>query len=593
LLAITGHLKRFKRGKRGISTVIGVTLSLVLVVIIVSNVFLWSYQMNQADWERTQEKIDILGATSINLNWTQNPSTYALGGSTALVSGSTSDLRLDDDSYMILRSYQPNTHVYVQSNASNVDLSANKGTESNFTAMQYGPDSTFDTLSEANTGTPSTFGSSTGSSYATVSANQLYGSVFTSPADAQGATIPSITWYGRKQSSGTGYSKAVLVLASTRTILAVSNTASVSNSAQERINTFASPPTISASTDYILMMIFDSSTRLYYGSGVSNQGVGDTTNSYASPTDPTGADVINSNQYRIRAAYNRVNYELDQEVQWTDVGGSQPNEQLCIYGGAMGSENIRVDVWTGTSWQNVFADLASGWNNVSVASYLTSQNFTIRFKGETETVDPAQDSWNIDAVLLHFWSDSYIAEVEFTGSSNTEDWTQLNWTVNSAWTADSVSVTIQLYNFTSAAYQTSGFGYTTYTSSATPNTDENSSQTTNTRASDFRDSAGNWKIKITGAKTGASQFDLKVDYVEFHEVNDETLFTFQNSGSLTAHIVSIWIDNSTSHQRFAADLFLNSGETLSKAYPNIHLPNGGCTAKVATERGNMAILNIS
>lgn len=57
LQAIIGRLKR---GKRGISTVIVVMLSLVLVVIIVGNVVLWSYQMNQLDWEKMREDISIV-----------------------------------------------------------------------------------------------------------------------------------------------------------------------------------------------------------------------------------------------------------------------------------------------------------------------------------------------------------------------------------------------------------------------------------------------------------------------------------------------------------------------------------------------------
>ena len=59
LQAISRRLKPFKRGKRGISTVIVVMLSLVLIVIIVGNVVLWSYQMNQVDLERMQETITI------------------------------------------------------------------------------------------------------------------------------------------------------------------------------------------------------------------------------------------------------------------------------------------------------------------------------------------------------------------------------------------------------------------------------------------------------------------------------------------------------------------------------------------------------
>jgi len=60
LQAIT---RRLRRGKRGISTVIVVMLSLVLVVIIVGNVVLWSYQMNQVDMERMQETLSLTNVT--------------------------------------------------------------------------------------------------------------------------------------------------------------------------------------------------------------------------------------------------------------------------------------------------------------------------------------------------------------------------------------------------------------------------------------------------------------------------------------------------------------------------------------------------
>ncbi|MGB9134072.1 MAG: LamG-like jellyroll fold domain-containing protein [Candidatus Bathyarchaeia archaeon] len=68
------------------------------------------------------------------------------------------------------------------------------------------------------------------------------------------------------------------------------------------------------------------------------------------------------------------------------------------------SENIRVDAWNGTAWQNLFTDLSDGWNNVSVSSYLASSTFTIRFKGNSEASDTAQDSWKIDATFLHVWT---------------------------------------------------------------------------------------------------------------------------------------------------------------------------------------------
>ncbi len=74
------------------------------------------------------------------------------------------------------------------------------------------------------------------------------------------------------------------------------------------------------------------------------------------------------------------------------------------------SENIRVDVWSGSSWQTILSDLLEGWNNASVSLFLNSTTFTIRFKGETDVNDLRQDSWKIDVALLNVWSVSWPVE---------------------------------------------------------------------------------------------------------------------------------------------------------------------------------------
>lgn len=109
----------------------------------------------------------------------------------------------------------------------------------------------------------------------------------------------------------------------------------------------------------------------------------------------------------------------------------------------------------------------------------------------------------------------HTVEVEFTGSSNTDDWTQLVWAVDSAWTTPSVTVTLQLYNYNLGQYPTSGDGYILYTSSATSNTDETKSQTITTNPTHFRDGSGNWKIKVKGIKSTTTQFDFKADLIKF------------------------------------------------------------------------------
>ena len=97
------------------------------------------------------------------------------------------------------------------------------------------------------------------------------------------------------------------------------------------------------------------------------------------------------------------NYQLDVEAQFTVVDYDYANGDLCIYGGAMDAENILVDVWNDTAWTNLFQDLGTGWNNVSISSYLTTSTLTIRFRGGTETSDAVQDSWNIDATFLYLY----------------------------------------------------------------------------------------------------------------------------------------------------------------------------------------------
>jgi hypothetical protein len=95
-----------------------------------------------------------------------------------------------------------------------------------------------------------------------------------------------------------------------------------------------------------------------------------------------------------------TNYALNIEEQWTNVNASNPRQDLCIKTGSLGSEPLVVDVWHAGSWQNLFTGLVSGWNNVSVNSYIDSSTLKIRFRGSSDVSDSVQDNWNIDAVFL-------------------------------------------------------------------------------------------------------------------------------------------------------------------------------------------------
>ena len=83
--------------------------------------------------------------------------------------------------------------------------------------------------------------------------------------------------------------------------------------------------------------------------------------------------------------------------------------------------------------------------------------------------------------------------------------------------------------------------------------------------------------------------DITITNVERGTEINGTHFTFRNEGALTSHLVSLWIINSTNHQRYDINVFVNSAETKTHFRADISLPDDQYTAKVITERGNIAV----
>jgi hypothetical protein len=70
-------------------------------------------------------------------------------------------------------------------------------------------------------------------------------------------------------------------------------------------------------------------------------------------------------------------------------------------------------------------------------------------------------------------------------------------------------------------------------------------------------------------------------------------FTFQNTGGLTVHLVSLWIVDPKNHQHYDINVFVNSGETKTYLQGDLKLPVGSYTVKVVTERGNTAVYSVN
>ncbi len=561
------------QNRRGVSNIIVVVLGLVIVVIVTSNVILWSYEMNQFDWERMQERITIADVSRVGDTWFFNATAFDLVESTSWISGDFSDMTTNDGIYMSFRSYYSADSIdIVDNNTSDMDSSADKGTHSSFIAQQTGPDTLADIIVESNTAGGEQWLSPTG--YEDPGDEWSY-ETYAYDGDTRTRAVDNVpggyTW------------SQYLVL--TRSSVPCSKVQYYIG----RENT---------NIDQVEISIYNGTwVNVYTGAGVWNAWVNVTFTETSTtkmrfrfhnnhPIQPLTAYVYESDFLQ---DVPPANYELDLEVQWTSVDYGETEEELCVYAGDTGAEDLRVDYWTGSVWSNLLMDLtANGWNNVSLS--LTSAAFTIRFKGCNETGDTSQDSWEIDVTLLHVWSDEYTSAIEFTGSSNMESWSQLNWTVDGSWTIGSVSVMLQLYNYTLGGYPTSGNGYMTYTSASTPDTDEMKSQIIDVNPTDFRNSTGYWTLRAEGVKASDNQFAFKADWIELSPVKTVgTTFTFKNNGSLTCHLVSLWINNSTVHESYDVTIFINAGETLPYYRNDIIIPYGQHIMKAVTERGNIAV----
>jgi len=173
-------------------------------------------------------------------------------------------------------------------------------------------------------------------------------------------------------------------------------------------------------------------------------------------------------------------------------------------------------------------------------------------------------------------------QVEFTGSSDLSEWASLLWNSTQAFSTSSVSVTVQLYNYTASAYQTSGFGYLTYTSGP-PFAYQSFSQETSTNPGDFRDGSGNWKLRITATKVG-QQFYMLNDYLLYSptrvsQQQVDAYFTFTGIAAgtivnMTYNVTSLFSAGSVSVTFQIWDYSTSSWSTLySVSYTSSPVPN--------------------
>jgi hypothetical protein len=806
-------MKRLKLDKRGISNVIVVMLSLVLIVIVVANVVLWSYQMNQFDLERTQETVRIANVTQVTRSsWltaqseyalaagrvlsgtyidtrtidssyerfreekTQlfNPSNYAFGNLTKYVSGNIDDLKSDDGSYITFRSY-PNYEIRYQES-----LSVSSTTSTSYqdkVSMVFTPQITADFVIIA---TAEVQGSST--SYQVRAQLAVNSTTYQElryrvkdttdwyPFDgvkrltlSEGITYIFKIQFSTNNGGATAFIRnAKLLLLSLQSEYAESEVLSTTSSTswQDKVALTFTP---TSDGDYLIIV-----TANYRGSSTSRDvdirviqddttvhidtmgrpGSGTTANYYTfgvmrkvtlsaashsfkiqyCSSDSLGTAGINyAHIVAIRISQFASSNYAESEIEsvpalantWYDKVVSMytavESDYLLMgsvaYKSGSTSYSVGLDFQTdSTSRQLPLAEHRDPTTYESTffmtVQTLTSGNKTdkIRWMGESTSARVR----NARLISIQLPATTQTAEVEFSGNSNTQGWTRLEWTADSSFTTTGVATTFQLYNYQTGRYPSSGDGYMSDTINSI---DVTKNQTITINPTDYRDAAGNWKIKIKGVKATTTQFEFKADWVEFKatasnnyqlninnnfaidlssyplsylrgieifvkynvsEVNekwfikaynwtassftdssfnntggnqpvlnewnsyainvtadwldyvrgdgvvlvkflDEGLdtnqtvvdvdffgvraifdgasFSLSNSGPTTVHVVAIWIINSTSHQRYSANLFINSGTQATYNRVDVLLPKTSFIAKIVTERGNIAVFS--
>jgi hypothetical protein len=303
-----------------------------------------------------------------------------------------------------------NYYPYIQ-DSSNVDNTPDIGTHNNFTALQSAPDLINDTLTEAdNDAGTSKCGvdTVTGSSSTVVAANQFFGGSYTASSTGE---VSSVSFWARG-TSGTVNCKAVITGSSGNILTnGVGGSVACTITAGTKTSNYASGsrPILVSGTTYWVGVIPDGNLNLLYQSTSGGVSKNDTTNSYASPTNPSDASEGTVLQRQLYATILNINYVLSSEDRFTEIPTGYTNRELCIFTGPYSTaEGITVQGWNpgNSTWTSIASLTANQWNNVSIASWIDSANttFYVRFISASDTGDTVQSNWQIDALLLHFYN---------------------------------------------------------------------------------------------------------------------------------------------------------------------------------------------
>lgn len=602
-------MKRLRTDKRGISNVIVVMLSLVLIVIIVSNVVLWSYQMNQLDWERTQEKIEIINVTrETNSPWFTVNEEYKISIGSK-VNGTYQDTQAVDERYEefteVPWGWYNDSWVYRKPITINNTLNPNSLTD--FQVLV-----TIDTASLIATGKMRLdcgdvrFVDSDGATLINYWTESDINSSNTRiwikvPFIPENSTKTIYVYYGNPDAVGISDVNGVLEANYTKI--------NASYLWETRVSTtdVANGDDVGSWQNIPFNFPFwrEFKTRIYVcsnGFGIfdSTAATNDYSNSLSElrqrweiapfwddlRTDINGGIVSNAGVYIDEYSDHFV---ITWETTRYGASGDSIKFQAILYRNG----DVRFNIDNSTSFNNFTPTLGiSKGDNVNYFDITNERNaekswlFLLRKytpNEPTSTVGPEESQETYGNYRFDITGTVVIDSSVYPLSQMKTVEILLRYRANDI----SERWYIKAYNWTDGNYGDLGFNVTT---GHMPTTGWDYYAVNLTTAwCSYIHNNGTILVKLCDEGADVNQTTVDIDFMGVRAVIDGTSFDLKNNGATTVHIVSIWIVNSTDHQRYEANLFINSGETALYLRVDISLPQDQFIAKVVTEKGNIAV----
>jgi len=597
-------------------------LSLVLITIIVGNVVLWSYQMNQFDWERLQEDVTITDVSRVNgSSWAVTQSEYAINIGNKITGAYTDTQTIDDQSEGFTEglnwwdtNYDYRRQITVVNNeASTLDagysVCVTMDTASLFSEgkMQsdgrdlrvvYWSGSTWgeldrDVIDVNSASTQIWFktqtsieASSTDSNYYLYYGNPSSGSP---PANknnvylwfddfdrANNADITTETAYSIKTGGGTWS-------------IETDTLKNVGASGDPNKLIITALGTVSTAVDMFVKIRVTS----FAGGDLSRMGLSccmDTSPSAGSGycglfhNDVNSLDLLND--LRSWGTQGTYSWSLDTwyYMRFRVVDPSSRVGQVKVWQvGTTEPSAWTVDGSFGSGTARSYGEVGFAGSRTTDTTYFDDVTIRVIADSEPSTSLGSEESQgnnrlDIDgtfAIDLSTYPLSSITNVEIQAKYRASD-TDEKWY-------------LKAYNWTSSTYSDNGFNST---AGHTPTAGWNyyAVNLTDCWTSYVRND-GTMYVKIVDEGADADQTLLEIDFFAVGIEVDGVMFNFENPGSLTSHLVCLWVNNSTHHQRYSIDTFINSGDAASIFRSDIGLPNEPFIIKVVTEIGNTAVFS--